>query len=76
MPVVHHGVEGGDMGHEEEREIRKAESLPWPRNDGVRCSISMARSREGSRGEESQGRSRKVDRVRRQRDTEKKRERA
>ena len=43
------------MGREEEREIRKAESLPWPRNDRVRCSISMARSREGSRGEESQG---------------------
>jgi len=42
------------MGREEEREIQKAESLPWLRNDGARCSISMARS-QGSREEESQG---------------------
>ena len=73
--VVHHRIESGDMGREEEREIRKAESLPWPRNDGVRCSISMARSREGSRGEESQGRSRKVERVSRQRISKEERER-
>ncbi|KAJ8438932.1 hypothetical protein Cgig2_012827 [Carnegiea gigantea] len=37
------GVEGGDMGCEKEREIRKAESLPWLRNDGARCSIAMPR---------------------------------
>jgi len=53
MLVVHQGVEGGDMGREEERDIRKAVSLPWPRNDGVRYSISMARSREAKRGERS-----------------------
>ena len=46
------GVEGGEMGCEKEREIRKAESLPWLRNDGARCSIAMPRrgEAEGHRG--------------------------
>ncbi|KAJ8436176.1 hypothetical protein Cgig2_034204 [Carnegiea gigantea] len=49
------GVEGGDMGCEKEREIRKVESLPWLRNDGARCSIAMPRrgeAEEPSRVEE------------------------
>ena len=43
------GVEGGDMGREKEREIRKAESLPWPRNGGAQCSIATLRRGEAEK---------------------------
>ena len=49
------GVKGGDMGREKEREIQKAESLAWLRNDGARCSIATPRrgeAEEPSRVEE------------------------
>ena len=36
---------------EEERDIRKVESHPWPRNDGAQCSIATPRRGEAEEHE-------------------------